>query len=178
MISSHVKDKKSKRIELTDEVRSKRENVEYVEKKHDSTRTCERNRSIDRLTKILYKISSSFIVEDFVVWSMREDLFCCFTTFVDFFVVCLINRTFRRLFLSKNFSIWNFIFERSRITTNDREMKIYCNIMNRVWIDVVIDYLNEDNKFKKISIYKMWKLQIMSEHQISIRANFEVQTRW
>ena len=38
----------------------------------------------------------------FVVSSIREDSFCCFTTFVDFFVVCLSRRTFRFeiLFLS------------------------------------------------------------------------------
>ena len=50
VISNHVENKKSKRISLTDEIRSKRKNVEYVKKKHDSTRTCEKklfNRSFD-----------------------------------------------------------------------------------------------------------------------------------
>ena len=49
MTLSHVENKKSKKIELTNEIRSKRENVEYV-KKHNSTRTCEKksfNRSFD-----------------------------------------------------------------------------------------------------------------------------------
>ena len=42
MISNHIENKKSKRIELTDEIRSKTENVEYVKKKHDSTRIYEK----------------------------------------------------------------------------------------------------------------------------------------
>ena len=65
MISNHNENKKSKRIELTDEIRSKRKNVEYV-KRHDSTRACKK-KSFDRsLTKMFYEISSFFIVEDFV----------------------------------------------------------------------------------------------------------------
>ena len=50
VISNHVDNRKSKRIELADEVRSRKKNVEYVKKKHDSTRTCEKksfNRSFD-----------------------------------------------------------------------------------------------------------------------------------
>ena len=105
MISNHVENKKSKRIELTDEIRSKKRNVEYVEK-HDSTRTCEK-KSFDRsLTRMLYEISSFFIVEDFVVSSMRESSFCYFTTFVDFFVFCFSRRIcqFEILFLSARVS--------------------------------------------------------------------------
>ena len=105
MTSNHVENRRSKRIKLTDEIRSKRENVEYV-KRHDSTRTCE-EKSFDRsLTKMFYEISSSFIVEDFVVSLMREDSFCYFTTFVDFFVFCLFRRTcqFEILFLSARVS--------------------------------------------------------------------------
>ena len=105
MISNHVEDKKSKEIELTEKIRSKREDVEYV-KRHDSTRTCERKSFDQSLTKVLYEISSSFIVEDFVVSSMREDSFCYFTTFVDFFVFCFFRRTcqFEILFLSARVS--------------------------------------------------------------------------
>ena len=72
---------------------------------------------------------------------LREDSTCYFTTFVK----CLVKKAFDRLFDQQNFSsfvsskkfdlIWNFIFERSRITTSDKELKTYCNIMNRVWID-------------------------------------------
>ena len=70
-----------------------------------------------------------------------------------FFVVCVkillvTSRLFRRLsdqqsfswFVSlEEFSIWDFIFERSRITTSDKEVKTYCNVMNRVWMSVIID---------------------------------------
>ena len=53
--------------------------------------------------------------------SLRKDSACCFTTF--------------RSLSSRDLSIWSFIFERSRITTSDRELKTYCNIMNRALID-------------------------------------------
>ena len=115
IISNHVENKKSKKIELTDEIRSKKKDVEYV-KKHDLTRTCEK-KSFDRsLTKMLYEISSSFIVENFVVSSMREDSICCFTIFVNFFVSCFSRKIcqFEILFLNVHISRraiknWRFI---------------------------------------------------------------------
>ena len=83
-------------------------------------------------------------------WKKRESVvrsivyrkfFMCFRRFLSSktFDLCVKIRVcdlrlFRLLF-SKELSIWDFVFERSRITTNDKKLKIYCNIMNRALID-------------------------------------------
>ena len=90
--SSHVEDRRSKRVELTGGVRSERGDVEYVEG-HGSARACGGKSFGRSLTRVLYGISSPSIVEGFVVSSVRGGSSCYSTAFVGFFVSCLPRRT-------------------------------------------------------------------------------------